>query len=96
MNTKCPNCNQFKFSKSIDGKGCGLILIFIFPLILLFVVPGGAKYHGGNFSFDDIFRAAVFSIGAGILILLYSFIFPQKTVTFTCSNCNFTQKQNKN
>jgi len=30
----------------------------------------------------------------GVIVIIFSFISPQKTIDYTCSNCKFTQKHN--
>jgi ammonia channel protein AmtB len=91
---QCPKCGQFKFDKGWDGKGCGCFMLIGVPLIGL-LTPGMSSFYGGNSSFDDMFPFVLISMGLGLVVLIFSLIFPSKTVTYKCGNCDFEQKYNK-
>ncbi len=87
-NYECPNCGQYKYSKNLSTLGCGVSLLVIVPIICL-MIPGGSKYHGGDTSFSDLSGVVLLSMIIGVIVIVYSILFPQKTITYKCSNCNY-------
>tara|TARA_B110000003_G_scaffold29493_1_gene27785 strand:+ start:1660 stop:1944 length:285 start_codon:yes stop_codon:yes gene_type:complete len=91
MKYECPNCKQFTYEKGMSNRGCGWILLIGVPFFCL-LVPGASEFYGGGVSFDDMGALILISMIIGVIVLLFSFISPQKTIDYTCSNCKFTQK----
>jgi len=90
-NYECPNCGQYKYSQNISTLGCGVSLLVLVPILCL-LVPGGSSYHGGDVSFSDVGGIAILSMIIGLVVIVYSIIFPQKEITYKCSNCGFEKK----
>lgn len=91
MKHQCPNCKKFTYEKEMSNRGCGFYLLFGVPLLSL-LVPGASSFYGGDISFEEMFPFMVVSMIVGIIVVLFTFIFPQKTIDYKCSNCEFTQK----
>ena len=91
---KCPNCSQFKFKKEMSQMGCGLLLIFGTP-ILAIMTQGGSEFYGGSTTFSSLSGIVLVSFIIGVIIVIISFISPQKTVTYKCENCGFKQTYDK-
>jgi predicted RNA-binding Zn-ribbon protein involved in translation (DUF1610 family) len=91
---KCPNCGEFKFKKNTSTIGCGLSLIFGVP-ILAVMTSGGSDYFGGRTSLNVLLGIAVISVIIGIIVIIISLISPDKTVKYTCENCDFEQEYEK-
>ena len=64
-------------------------LVFLFFSLL---IPGASSFYGGDTSFEDMGPFVLVSMIIGIIVVLFSFISPQKTIDYKCSNCKFTQK----
>jgi len=45
MKEKCPNCGEYKLERQTTLRGCGLILLFGLPIILIVVVPGSSALY---------------------------------------------------
>jgi predicted RNA-binding Zn-ribbon protein involved in translation (DUF1610 family) len=90
-NYECPNCGQYKYSQNMSTLGCGFSLLILVPILSLLTV-GGSSYHGGDISFFDVGGIAILSMIIGVIVIVYSIIFPQKKITYRCSNCGFEQK----
>jgi len=91
MKRKCPNCGEFKFEEKL-GRGSwggGLIL---FSIVGFLFTPGGSKYHGGDISFGDVGGISLLGIIIGVLLIFSTVVFPSKTVTYKCKNCDFEEK----
>lgn len=93
MKHKCPNCGEFKYEAGWTKSGCGVALIFIFPIIAL-LTPGMSSFYGGSMSFNQIIPVVLVSIVVGVILVVGSFLFPQKTITYKCSNCNYSAIHN--
>ena len=87
-NYECPNCGQYKYSQNMSTLGCGVSLLVLVPILCL-LIPGGSSYHGGNVSFGDVGGIAILSMIIGLVVIVYSIISPQKTITYKCSNCGY-------
>lgn len=94
MKQQCPHCGQFKFEKTWSRRGCALFLMFGIPLFSL-LIPGASDFYGGNSSFEEMFPFIVGSFTLGIIIFIFSLLFPSKTITYRCSNCDFQETYNK-
>jgi uncharacterized membrane protein len=92
--SKCPNCGQFKFKKSLSPMGCGLLLIFGTP-ILAMMTQGGSEFYGGSTTFSSLFGIVVISVIIGLIIVIINIISPSKTVSYECENCSFEQTYKK-
>lgn len=90
-NYECPNCGQFKYKKQMSVRGCGWRLLLVVPILGLFV-PGGSNYFGGYTSFNDMWGIIFWSIIIGIIIIIISYISPQKKIQYKCDNCEFEQE----
>ena len=91
MKHQCPNCKQFTYEKGTSNRGCGFILLFGVPLLSL-LMPGASSFYGGDISFQEIVPFIIVSIIVGATVVLFSFIFPQRSIYYKCSNCEFTQE----
>jgi len=91
MKYECPHCKQFTYEKGMSNRGCGWILLFGVPFFSL-LIPGASSFYGGDTSFEDMGPFVLVSMIIGIIVVLFSFISPQKTIDYKCSNCKFTQK----
>lgn len=92
-NIKCPNCQQFKFSKNSGRTEYGVFFIFLFPIVLI-LLPGISEFYGGSIS--SIGSSIVVSILFGISLLISKVFFPTKIETYSCSNCKYEEKYTKN
>jgi predicted RNA-binding Zn-ribbon protein involved in translation (DUF1610 family) len=90
-NHECPKCGHYKYSANMSNLGCGVMLLVIVPIICL-LVPGGSSYYGGNTSFSDVGGIAILSMIVGVIVIVYSILFPQKEITYKCSHCGFENK----
>ena len=93
-NQKCPNCNHFTYSQGLSSRAVGFFLIigaFIAPIIgpLAFQSRGGYGDSTSNDTWTTIFFILFI---LGLVIFIWSFISPDKTVTFSCSNCKYEEK----
>lgn len=93
MKHKCPNCGEFKYEAGWTRKGCGFSLVFLVPILSL-LTPGMSSFYGGRTSFSDMIPFTLISILVGIVVIVYSYIVPQKTISYKCSNCNYTATHN--
>ena len=91
MKHKCPNCGEFKFEEKLGKVSIGSSII-LFSILGFLFTPGGSKYHGGDISFGDVGGISLLGILIGVLIIIYSFVFPIKTVTYKCKNCDYQKK----
>tara|TARA_B100001093_G_scaffold493770_1_gene536300 strand:- start:157 stop:441 length:285 start_codon:yes stop_codon:yes gene_type:complete len=91
MKYECPNCNQFTYEKGWSKRGLGWRLLVGLPLFSL-LIPGASAFYGGDVSFEDIGIIILASMIIGLLIIIYSYISPQKTINYKCSNCGFNQE----
>jgi ssDNA-binding Zn-finger/Zn-ribbon topoisomerase 1 len=91
MKYECPNCKQFKYEKGWSNSGCGWILLLGLP-IFIGMIPGASGFYGGTVDMGIFVYIIPLSMIIGVIVLIFSFISPQKTIDYTCSNCNFTQK----
>ena len=91
MKHKCPNCKQFKYEKGWSNRGCGWILLIGVPLFSL-LIPGASAFYGGEMSFGEMGGIILISMIIGVIVLIFSFISPQKTINYKCSNCDFEQE----
>ena len=94
MKEKCPNCGEYKLERQTTLRGCGLILLFGLPIILIVVVPGSSALYWGNIDFEDVGLTTLISMILGLLILIFSYIKPQKTINYKCDHCNYQEKRN--
>ena len=90
-NLKCPNCNQFKYKKAMSNRGCGWILLIVVPIFTL-MIPGASGFYGGNVDIGDFGFIVLLSMIIGVIVIIFSFLSPQKTINYKCSNCDFEQK----
>ena len=88
---QCPNCGKYTFKKAFSTKtsGCFMILggIALPPMVL-----GGAAYHGGTvmgIGFLELIGLLIAILG--LILFVKSFISPDKTVSYTCSDCKFSE-----
>ena len=89
MKHKCPNCGEFKYEAGWTKRGCGFGLVFLVPILSL-LTPGMSSFYGGRTSFNDMIPFTIISIIVGIIVIGYSYIVPQKTISYKCSNCNYS------
>jgi predicted RNA-binding Zn-ribbon protein involved in translation (DUF1610 family) len=82
---KCDNCGDYTYSSSYSTRSVGFGLMFLVPLI----VGGAASYT--YISDDMIVFLTLGSASIGLLVVIYSFIFRQKTIEWSCSKCGFRQ-----
>ena len=93
MKYQCPNCEQFKYEQQTFVRGCGWRLFIVISLFLL-LIPGASSFYGGDTSFEDMGIIVLLSMLIGIIIIIISYISPQKTINYKCSNCEFEQEHN--
>ena len=93
MKYECPNCEQFKYEQQTSVRGCGWRLFIVVPLFSL-LIPGASSFYGGDTSFEDMGIIVLLSMLIGIIIIIISYLFPQKTINYKCSNCEFEQEHN--
>lgn len=93
MNQRCPNCGEFKLKKGITVRGCGWILLFGVPLTALFLVPGAIDLYGGNSDLDLLSKISLWSIVIGAVVIILSYLSPQKTFSYECENCNYKEER---
>jgi hypothetical protein len=93
-NIQCPNCQQFKFSQTATKGVIGFFLI-IAAFLLPILVPAGSEYNGGfgkSTNPSSYISGSIFLAIWGITLIVYSFVFPSKTITYSCSNCKYEKK----
>jgi len=93
MKYECPNCKQFKYEKGVSNRGCGWRLLIGLPILIL-MIPGASGFYGGTVDMGIFLFIIPLSMIIGVIVIIFSFISPQKTIDYTCSNCKFTQKHN--
>jgi len=91
MKYECPNCKQFTYKKGMSNRGCGFILLIGVPLFIG-MIPGASGFYGGTVDMGFFVYIIPLSIIIGLIVIIYSFISPQKTIDYKCSNCDFEQK----
>jgi hypothetical protein len=91
MKHECPNCKQFKYEKGWSNRGCGCILLIVVPIFTL-MIPGASGFYGGNVDIGDFGFIVLLSMIIGVIVIIFSFISPQKTINYKCSNCDFEQE----
>ena len=87
----CPNCNHFKFEEQTDtiGVGCGTIVI---SAISPWLVMGATDFYGGRYpELWVLFLFAALGVFIGFVLFFKGVLFPDKEVTYKCSNCDFQQ-----
>lgn len=89
MKHECPNCKQFKYEKAMSSRGCGWILLIGVPIFGL-MMPGMAGFYGGVV--EGVAGISFVSMIIGLIVIVISFLSPQKTINYKCSNCNFEQE----
>jgi len=94
LKEQCPNCGEFKLKKGVTTRGCGFILLFGFPLVSLFLVPASSELFGGNVDMDTMSKISLWSIIIGFIIVIISFLSPQKSFTYECESCNYKEERN--
>jgi hypothetical protein len=93
MKHECPNCKQFTYEKGWSNRGCGWILLLGLP-ILIGMMPGASGFYGGTVDIGFLVSIIPLSMIIGVIVIIFSYISPQKIIDYTCSNCKFTQKHN--
>tara|TARA_B110000503_G_C6824831_1_gene280389 strand:- start:202 stop:477 length:276 start_codon:yes stop_codon:yes gene_type:complete len=88
MKQKCPNCNEFEYSKDMSTRGCGFRLLIGVPLFVIFSL----MWAGGAVDPFWFTLSIIVSVIIGSLVIIISFISPQKTIKWSCSKCKFEQK----
>jgi hypothetical protein len=91
MKHQCPNCKQYTYKKGWSNRGCGWTLLLGVPILIL-MMPGAAGFYGGTVDMEISGFFILLSMIIGVIVIIYSFISPQKTINYTCSNCDFTQE----
>tara|TARA_B110000879_G_scaffold43633_1_gene61570 strand:+ start:946 stop:1125 length:180 start_codon:yes stop_codon:yes gene_type:complete len=56
------------------------------------MMPGAARFYGGTVDMEISGSFILLSMIIGVIVIIFSFISPQKTIKYKCSNCNFTQE----
>lgn len=90
-NLKCPNCQQFKFSKNSGRTEWGIGCVIFFPIVLI-LLPGISGFYGGSTSSSDTGTLIIVSVAFGIFLWISKLIFPSQTETYSCSNCKYVEK----
>jgi hypothetical protein len=91
MKHECPNCKQYKYEKGWSNLGCGFTLLLGVP-ILIGMIPGASSFYGGTVDTGSFGYIIPLSMIIGVIVIIVAIISPQKTIKYTCSNCNFTQE----
>jgi predicted RNA-binding Zn-ribbon protein involved in translation (DUF1610 family) len=93
MKEKCPNCGQYKFSKSLSVREAGFVFLIIIPLIALFLVPASSEIFGGSIDIDIMSRISIFSIIIGVIVIIISYVSPQNEFTYECESCKYKEQR---
>ena len=88
MDARCPNCNQYKYSKSWDRAQIGMVIV-VLSLLSIFLIPASADLHGGRYNFNSLVGLLVVGVSIGVLLFVSEIIFPTKKITYKCSNCGY-------
>jgi|TARA_B110000211_G_scaffold223258_1_gene272896 hypothetical protein len=91
MKHECPKCKQYTYEKGWSNRGCGWILLLGLP-IFIGMIPGASGFYGGTVDMEIFVFIIPLSMIIGVIVIIFSFISPQKTIDYKCSNCEFTQK----
>jgi hypothetical protein len=91
MKYECPRCKQFTYEKGMSNRGAGCMFLVVLP-ILIGMIPGAAGFYGGTVDMEIFFFIIPLSMIIGVIVIIYSFISPQKTINYKCSNCDFEQE----
>ena len=86
MKQQCPNCKEFEYEKGYSTRKMGCVTMIVLPL----VISGGSIYGGMRQITVGYLTTA--SIIIGIIIVLISFIKPDKTINWSCNKCKFSQE----
>ena len=87
MDQKCPNCNEFEYSKNISTRGWGFRLLIGGPLICIIAAIFAIDANPNAMFWFTLAIIAFLIIGA--LVIIISFISPQKTIEWSCTKCKF-------
>ena len=93
MKYECPRCKQFTYETGMSNRGAGCMFLVVLP-ILIGMIPGAAGFYGGTVDMEIFFFIIPLSMIIGVIVIIYSFISPQKTINYRRSNCEFEQKHN--
>ena len=85
MKEECPRCNEYEYESSYSNRRLGYLIMIVGPL----VIGGGAAYSG--MSDGMVGYLTIGAIILGLFIILISYLKPQKTISWTCKKCGFTQ-----
>lgn len=91
MKYECPRCKQFTYKKGMSNRGAGCMFLLGLP-ILIGMIPGAAGFYGGTVDMEIFTFIIPLSMIIGVIVIIYSFISPQKTINYKCSNCDFEQE----
>ena len=91
MKHQCPNCKQYTYKKGWSNRGCGWMLLLGLP-IFIGMIPGASGFYGGTVDTAIFVFIIPLSMIIGLIVIIISFTSPQKTIDYTCSNCDFSQE----
>lgn len=86
MKQQCPNCKEFEYEEGYSTRKTGCLVMIVLPLII-----GGASAYVGMRQ-STLGYLTIASIIIGIIIVLKSFIKPDKTIQWSCNKCKFSQE----